>query len=138
MSPMTLTLTVANGPLAGQAYELREPAVYVMGRAAECYPRLPDQMPYKDISRLHCLLSVDPCELRLLDLGSTNGTFVNGARLRQAGGAGPAPAGEPGAVTLSLRAQTMGWHVLKDGDVIALGDHTVLRVAVQVGQPVEA
>ena len=51
MSPLTVTLTVANGPLVGQAYEFREPAVYVVGRAAECYPRLPDELPYKDISR---------------------------------------------------------------------------------------
>jgi pSer/pThr/pTyr-binding forkhead associated (FHA) protein len=81
MSPMTVTLTVANGPLVGEVYAFREPAVYVVGRAAECYPRLPDQLPYKDISRRHCLLSVNLPELRLLDLGSTNGTFVNGARL---------------------------------------------------------
>src|SRR5262245_18939025 len=69
MSPLTVTLTVANGPLVGQAYAFREPAVYVLGRAAECYPRLPDALPYKDVSRHHCLLSVQPPELRLLDLG---------------------------------------------------------------------
>jgi hypothetical protein len=45
MSPLTVTLTVANGPLAGQAYAFREPAVYVLGRAWECYPRLPDEPP---------------------------------------------------------------------------------------------
>src|SRR5262245_66091567 len=80
MSPLTVTLTMANGPLVGQAYEFREPAVYVLGRAAECYPRLADALPYKDVSRRHCLLSVHLPELRLLDLGSTNGTFVNGTR----------------------------------------------------------
>ena len=130
MSPLTVTLTVANGPLVGQAYEFREPAVYVVGRAAECYPRLPDEPPYKDVSRRHCVLSVNLPELRLRDLGSTNGTFVNGARLT--------PAGDPEALTLSLHAQQTGWHALKDGDVIALGDSAVLRVRIRVpplGQP---
>jgi eukaryotic-like serine/threonine-protein kinase len=138
MSPLTVTLTLANGPLAGLAYEFREPAVYVLGRAAECYPRLPDEMAYKDISRHHCLLSVNLPDLRLLDLSSTNGTFVNGARLRSPAGGGPAPAGEPGALTLSLRLQGTGWHPLKDGDVIALADSAVLRVRVHVPQGVEA
>ena len=138
MSPMTVTLTVANGPLVGQAYAFREPAVYVVGRAAECYPRLPDAPPYKDISRHHCLLSVNLPELRLRDLGSTNGTFVNGARLGPPADARPAPAGAPGALTLYLHAQEAGWHPLRDGDVIALADSAVLRVRVQgppQGQP---
>jgi pSer/pThr/pTyr-binding forkhead associated (FHA) protein len=135
MSPMTVTLTVANGPLVGQAYEFREPAVYVLGRAAECYPRLPDELPYKDISRRHCLLSVSLPELRLLDLGSTNGTFVNGARLGPPAEGGPAPEGAPAALILPLHGQATGWHPLKDGDVIALGDSAVLRVRVQPPPP---
>jgi pSer/pThr/pTyr-binding forkhead associated (FHA) protein len=128
-------LTVANGPLVGQAYEFREPAVYVLGRAAECYLRLPDQRPYKDISRHHCLLSVNLPELRLLDLGSTNGTFVNGARLGPPGEGDPALAGEPGVLTLPLHAPEAGWHPLKDGDVIALADSAVLHVRVQAPPP---
>jgi pSer/pThr/pTyr-binding forkhead associated (FHA) protein len=138
VSPLTVTLTVANGPLVGQAYEFHEPAVHVLGRAAECYPRLPDELPYKDISRYHCLLSVNLPELRLLDLGSTNGTFVNGARLGPGADGGAALAGEPGALTLSLHAQATGWHALKDAGVTALADSAVLRVRVQgppQGQP---
>ena len=135
MSPVTVTLTVANGPLVGQAYAFREPDVYMLGRAAGCYPRLPDEPPYKDISRRHCLLSVNPPELRLLDLGSTSGTFVNGARLGPPADGGLTPAGEPGALTLSLHAQEAGWHALQDGDVIALGDSAVLRVRVRVPPP---
>ena len=98
-------------------------------------PRLPDALPYKDISRHHCLLCVSLPELRLLDLGSTNGTFVNGARLGPPGEGGPASAGEPGALTLPLHGQEVGLHPLKDGDVIALADSAVLRVRVQVPPP---
>jgi pSer/pThr/pTyr-binding forkhead associated (FHA) protein len=132
MGPLTVTLTMANGPLVGQAYEFREPAAYVVGRAAECYPRLPDELSYKDISRHHCLLSINLPEPRLLDLGSTNGTIVNGAKLGPSAGGSPTPAGGLGALTVSLHAQATGWHPLKDGDVIALADSAVLRVRVHV------
>jgi pSer/pThr/pTyr-binding forkhead associated (FHA) protein len=134
MSPMTVTLTVVNGPLVGQAYEFREPAVHVFGRARECYPRLPDERPYKDISRHHCLLRVNLPELWLLDLSSTNGTFINGARLGPPADEGPALAGDPRGLTLALHPQETGWHALKDGDVVALGESAVLCVRVQVPQ----
>ena len=107
----------------------------MLGRAAECYPRLPDELPYQDISRRHCLLSVNLPELRLRDLGSTNGTFVNGARLGPPAEGGPAPAGESGALTLPLPAQQAGGHALQDSGVIALADSAVLRVRVQAPPP---
>jgi pSer/pThr/pTyr-binding forkhead associated (FHA) protein len=36
------------------------------------------------VSRLHCQLSADAEAIRVTDLGSTNGTFVNGARITSA------------------------------------------------------
>ena len=36
------------------------------------------------VSRLHCRLSAGAAELRVDDLDSTNGTYVNGARIDQA------------------------------------------------------
>lgn len=36
------------------------------------------------VSRLHCRLLASPAELIVEDLGSTNGTFVNEHRVRQA------------------------------------------------------
>src|SRR5258708_31848228 len=35
------------------------------------------------ISRHHCLLEIDPPAVRIHDLGSTNGTYVNGVKIRQ-------------------------------------------------------
>src|SRR5262249_4480011 len=58
MSPQTVTLTMANGPLVGQEYEFRDCAVSLLGRGPECYLRLPADPLYKDISRHHCLLSI--------------------------------------------------------------------------------
>jgi DNA-binding NarL/FixJ family response regulator len=34
-----------------------------------------------DVSRRHCLVDVDPPEVRVTDLGSRNGTYVNGQRI---------------------------------------------------------
>jgi hypothetical protein len=69
---LTVTLTIGNGPLVGQEYEFRDAAFYVLGRAVQCYPQFPDERPYKDISRHHCLLSIQLPQVRLLDLGSTS------------------------------------------------------------------
>jgi pSer/pThr/pTyr-binding forkhead associated (FHA) protein len=131
MSPLSVTLTMANGPLVGREYQFRDSAVYVLGRGAECYPQLPDQLPYKDISRRHCLLRVQLPELRLLDLGSSNGTFVNGAKVGGPADLGTVPEGDPAMATIAAHAELTGWHLLKDGDVIALADSTVLFVRVQ-------
>jgi pSer/pThr/pTyr-binding forkhead associated (FHA) protein len=137
MTPPTLTviLTVVNGPHAGLAYELPEAGVYVLGRAADCYPRLPSAFPYQDISRRHCLLSLQPWEVWVLDLHSTNGTYVNGQPVGTLTCPDPSPEGRqrPAACPAAAPSYPPNRYALKDGDVLALGDCTVLRVAVHVG-----
>jgi pSer/pThr/pTyr-binding forkhead associated (FHA) protein len=122
-----VTLTVGNGPLVGRAYELRDAADHVLGRAEECYPPLPDVFPYKDISRRHCLLRVALPEVGLLDLGSTNGTFVNATKL----GEHPDLESDPERDTTEYPTLT-GWHPVRDGDVITLGGGTILFVRIRV------
>jgi pSer/pThr/pTyr-binding forkhead associated (FHA) protein len=51
---------------------------FLIGRGADCDLRL----GVSAISRHHCLLRVRGGEVTLTDLGSANGTFVNGQRLR--------------------------------------------------------
>ena len=142
MSPptLTVTLTVAHGPRAGLEYELPEPGVYVLGRGAECHPRLPNELPYKDVSRRHCLVGLSPSGVWVLDLDSRNGTFVNGQPVGQLTGPDPPSQGRqvPAMVTRTAPRHPRSRHALRDGDVLALGDHTVLRVALQVRQPVQA
>ncbi|MCA9070189.1 MAG: FHA domain-containing protein [Planctomycetaceae bacterium] len=51
---------------------------FLVGREQDCHLR-----PNSDlVSRHHCVFTVDDYALRLRDLGSTNGTLVNGRRIR--------------------------------------------------------
>jgi pSer/pThr/pTyr-binding forkhead associated (FHA) protein len=52
----------------------------VVGRKEGCDLRL----PHKSVSKLHCVLARTDGLLMLRDLGSTNGTRVNGQRVRRA------------------------------------------------------
>ncbi len=50
---------------------------FVIGRGTECHVRPNSSW----VSRQHCLLRVTEKSMHLRDLGSTNGTLINGARL---------------------------------------------------------
>ena len=63
----------------------------LVGRKEDCDLRL----PHKSVSKMHCVIVKTDGLLLVRDLGSTNGTRVNGAPVRQ--------------------------HRLSDGDVIGIG-----------------
>lgn len=54
--------------------------VTVIGRREDCDLRI----PIGDVSRKHCRLLKEADTLRLEDLGSSNGTYVNGNRVQEA------------------------------------------------------
>jgi pSer/pThr/pTyr-binding forkhead associated (FHA) protein len=130
MNATTVTLTALTGSLAGHTYEFHEPAVYVLGRAEECYPRLPADLEHLDVSRHHCLLSINPPEVWVQDLGSKNGTHVNGEKIGQRLRLADVDATTP--------VHPAGRRRLHDGDEIMLGRHTAFRVSVYVLQEAEA
>lgn len=68
-------LTVIQGDDRGKVYDLRGPRM-VLGREPHCDVLLTDH----SISRRHAELRVEQGRFRLVDLGSSNGTFVNGTR----------------------------------------------------------
>jgi pSer/pThr/pTyr-binding forkhead associated (FHA) protein len=73
---MTIQLIVVQGRPAGRALRF-PPGQYYFGRGAECHVR-----PNSDwVSRQHCLLRVTREGAWLRDLGSRNGTLVNGELL---------------------------------------------------------
>ena len=85
--PAKITLKVIQGALAGKEYVFSERSTCIIGRGLDCNPRLPDDDFHGTISRNHCLLDINPPDVRIRDFGSMNGTFVNGKKIgqRQAG-----------------------------------------------------
>ena len=72
---------------SGQILPLSERNEFTLGRLSEGQPVMPDMdfSPYQayanGVSRLHALLKRDGKRIVLMDLGSANGTYVNGKRL---------------------------------------------------------
>ena len=96
-------LAVLQGPHRGGRLEFDRPATVLVGRGSSVQLRLDEDA---HISRQHFRLEVDPPHCRLHDLGSRNGTFVNGLRVDDC--------------------------ALQDGDLIAAGQ-TQLRFSVLAG-----
>ena len=75
-----LTLRALTGDLRGQEFPFRGPASWVMGRSRSCQLRLPGDAT---VSRQHCLIEMEGGGVWVQDLGSLNGTFINGEKIGQ-------------------------------------------------------
>lgn len=102
---MRVSLNVVAGPQTGRSFTFDQHDTFMIGRSEDAQFCLPQD---RFFSRHHCILEIAPPQAFLRDLGSTNGTFVNGLRVETA-------------------------H-LKSGDRIQ-GGETVLEVEVSTGQP---
>ncbi len=76
--PTQLVLRATAGELAGQAFPLEGPARWRLGRSRSCTLRLEGD---STVSRHHCILAYDPPTLWVQDLGSLNGTYLNGENI---------------------------------------------------------
>jgi pSer/pThr/pTyr-binding forkhead associated (FHA) protein len=74
-------LRAKEGLLKGKEYVLENGSSSILGRAQDCSPCLFD--PLFRISRHHCRIKVSAPEVWIHDLGSRNGTFVNGEKIGQ-------------------------------------------------------
>jgi pSer/pThr/pTyr-binding forkhead associated (FHA) protein len=73
---MITKLVVASGKSAGRSISIKRNKLLI-GRSEEC-----DVRPLsEDVSRRHCAVHVGPVEVWVEDLGSRNGTFVNGTKI---------------------------------------------------------
>ena len=73
------SLFVIQGRDQGKRFELDRPMVWI-GRDSSCTVQLNDT----EVSRKHNELRIDDDIVEIFDLGSSNGTFVNGKSVRQA------------------------------------------------------
>lgn len=76
-----MNLRVLAGPYQGRVFCFTQPDTFLIGRSDDAHLCLTDD---RFFSRHHCLLEISPPRCFLRDLGSTNGTFVNGQRVAEA------------------------------------------------------
>jgi DNA-binding NtrC family response regulator len=74
----SVELVIVDGPDRGKKLAVAE-ATAIVGTAPSAQLRLTDPT----VSRLHCEVRLDPEGVRLVDTGSTNGTFVDGMRVKE-------------------------------------------------------
>jgi hypothetical protein len=117
--PGKVSLAVTAGPIRGQRFDFTEHDTFLFGRALDCHGRLASDDAAA--SRHHFLLEVNPPEARLRDLGSLNGTHVNGVRH---GGRRPDEKPEDAAGRSGAEVD------LRDGDEIRVGA-THLKVTIE-------
>ncbi len=96
MAPQSYQLVERSGPNPGKVFPLNKNEIYI-GRDANNDVVINDA----EVSRKHCRLVLQAGGYVLEDLGSTNGTFVNGQRL-------------------------MGPHLLRPGELVMLGENVSL------------
>jgi len=120
--PAKVSLRVAKGQLQGQEFVFAERTTCLIGRADDCRPKLPNDGHHRTISRHHCLLDINPPDVRIRDFGSLNGTHVNGSKIGQRE---RHQTPEEGAKMAFPEVD------LKAGDKITLGD-TVFRVEIEL------
>ena len=96
MAPQSYMLIMRTGPNPGKAFELSKNEIYI-GRDINNDIVINDS----EVSRKHARLILQAGGFVLEDMGSTNGTFVNGQRL-------------------------MGPHVLRAGEVVLFGENVSL------------
>lgn len=117
----TVTLLVTRGPMAGRQFLFDAPATCLIGRSRDCRIALPFAAEHLDVSRHHCLIEIAPPSVHIRDLGSLNGTFVNGQKIGQ-------------RCAFLAPADVEGIHqpvvAIGDGDEIQLGGHTAFRVCI--------
>lgn len=101
-----ILLKATRGRLGGQEFPLVDRSRQVLGRSSSCYPRLP--VEDLTVSRLHCLLEVNTQNVWVEDLGSLNGTYVNGMSIGQRG-------------EDVLQEPQKAPRILQDGDTLTVG-----------------
>jgi hypothetical protein len=118
---MSVELRITDGPEKGKTFAFPDHDTFLFGRLEDCHARLPND---QQVSRRHFILEACPPKVSLRDLGSLNGTYVNGKKW---GGRNKGESPEQGA---KHRFPTVD---LKHGDQISVGQ-TRIEIIVREDQ----
>lgn len=121
----SIQLRITEGSAKGKVFDFAAHDTFLLGRHPDCHVHLPDD---SFVSRHHFILEVCPPQACVRDLGSRNGTYVNG---RKVGGRKEGESPEEGARRAYPEV------TLKHGDRIQVGD-TALEVGVKQSAPAAA
>jgi len=121
----SIQLRITEGTAKGKVFDFAAHDTFLLGRHPDCHVHLPDDA---FVSRHHFILEVCPPQACVRDLGSRNGTYVNG---RKVGGRKEGESPEEGA------RRAYPEITLKHGDRIQVGD-TALEVTVEQSTPAAA
>jgi serine/threonine-protein kinase len=117
-----LTVTTRDLDFKDKEFSFETGDLCVIGRADDCEIQLPGYFLHAGISRHHCMIEVEAANAWVRDLGSLNGTLLNGELIGQRRGSNAAI---NSAVNGCLRRQ------LHDGDEIKVGN-VILSIGIQV------
>jgi hypothetical protein len=118
---MAVSLSVTKGPAKGKVFTFAEHDTFLFGRMPDCHATFPDDT---QVSRHHFILEACPPKASLRDLGSLNGTYVNGKKY------GARKAGESPEEGAKRQYPAVD---LKNGDIIEVGQTTI---SVAIAKPV--
>lgn len=112
----SVSLKIIQGRLAGKTFSFDSRISLIVGRQKDCGIVLPDDK----VSRHHCVLDIDPPFVRVQDLSSLNGTYLNHMLI---GGQRAAPAHSTG------NAEGNPVFDMWDGDLLGVGSHCELLLS---------
>src|SRR5262245_17923564 len=116
-----VTLTVQGGRYDGHELVFDDHTQCVLGRARDCGFSISDSEDNLVTSRHHCQITIGLPEIRIRDLASRNGTFVNGKNIGQ----------RPQGLSLAAAAaEVEPAYPLNDGDEVRIG-HLVFQVGIE-------
>jgi serine/threonine-protein kinase len=120
--PAKVILSAIDGQLAGRRFVFKDRTTCIVGRANDCGLRIPVDPARPTVSRHHCLLDVNPPDIRIRDFGSRNGTYINGKKIGQR---------RKGQSPEEATRLVFPEHDLREGDEVRLGN-TIFRIGVQI------
>lgn len=115
-----VSIKAVRGDLSGKEFQFMEQASCIAGRDEECQICFPETPLNRTISRKHCVFEIHPPNIFVRDLGSRNGTWVNGNNISQR--------------SLNQKAEEVREvkyleYLLTDGDEVRIGEN-VFRIEI--------